>query len=88
MIVDSFTTYCIMVPVDVSHQTMSYVATIEQESGQLQKCAVSLPLPDNCYQAGHSYEYLMYFDADTLSLGLVTVSAWKEDVVSSDVQAN
>ena len=87
-IVNDTTISAIMVPVDDDKKTISCVIVIVQNSGRVQSCAINLPNITNGYQAGHCYEYLMYFDADSLELGLVKVAPWNDVVVSDDVTSN
>lgn len=81
-------TSTIMVPLYAPTDSIGYYVAVKQENGDLQLCSTLIPIPEEGYQAGHSYEYVMYFDADSLMLGLVTVAPWEEDVVSDDVEAN
>ena len=49
------------------------------------KCTVSIPVPAGGFLGGHSYEYEMIFNADSLTTALVRVLPWKEVEVSDDV---
>ena len=87
-IVNDTTVSATMVPVDDDKKTISCIIVIVKNSGRVQSCAINLQNITNGYQAGHCYEYLMYFDADSLELGLVKVAPWNDVVVSDDVTSN
>ncbi len=88
MSIDSFTTSCVMIPLSAKADSLSYQSYIQQENGEYQLCQVNIPVPEDGYEAGHSYEYDMIFDADSLMLGYVRVAAWNEVTVSTDVEAD
>ena len=87
MTVNEFKTSAIIVPYTAENDSLAYFAMVEQQNGNYELCQLYIPLPEGGLKSGHSYEYLIYFDADTITLGVVTVAPWINIEVSDDVNA-
>ena len=88
MQINGLTTSYIMVPIVMKNGKLPYLAVVTLQEGETMSCNVDIPFPEAGYLSGRSYNYDLYFNADSIILVDAEVDAWNDVTVSTDIESD
>ena len=88
MQINGLTTSYIMVPIVMKNGKLPYLAVVTLQEGETMSCNVDIPFPEDGYLSGRSYNYDLYFNADSIILVDAEVDAWNDVTVSTDIESD